>query len=96
MFQLTLTRFVLELTLLDYYCVRVAPSMLAAGALLWTLRYLQRGDWSIDLVYHTSYPEKQLVSIVYRITDLVQEFSLRRRDGNIFEKYASDEFFQVQ
>ena len=57
--------------------------------------YLGKGDWTPDLQYHTAYSKNQLVAIVYRLTDLVKEFAIRRKSGNIYDKYESQEFFRV-
>jgi len=93
--ELTLARFVLELTVLDYHCVPLPPSAIAAASIFWTMIYLGKGDWTPDLQYHTAYSKNQLVAIVYRLTDLVKEFAIRRKSGNIYDKYESQEFFQV-
>ena len=92
---MTLARFVLELTVLDYHCVPLPPSAIAAASIFWTMIYLGKGDWTPDLQYHTAYSKNQLVAIVYRLTDLVKEFAIRRKSGNIYDKYESQEFFQV-
>lgn len=50
---LTLARFILELSLLDYSTITLSDSKQAAAALYLAFRMVKHGDWTDSLVYYT-------------------------------------------
>ena len=77
--------------------ITVRPSKLAAAAILWTLLYLGKSDWNISLEYHTSYEKKELIKLVFQITDLVITVPMSEGTScTVYEKYSSEAFFQVR
>ena len=59
-FQLTLARYVLELSLMEYQFVGVSPSKLAAAALLWSLLHFKQ-NWVRKTITINLYENRGLI-----------------------------------
>jgi len=67
---LTLARFILEMSLIEYDFIDCRDSMMAAAALLVALKVLKvENAWSPILMYHSSYAAKDLVDLAHRLYD---------------------------
>lgn len=91
--QLTLARYVLELTLMEYQFVRESASKMAAATLLWTLFHFGK-SWDDSLVYHTGYKKEELMDLVGSLNEMVGK-AHRRKLRTVFDKYSHENFFKV-
>lgn len=92
--QLTLARYVLELSLMEYQFVGFSASKLAASALLWSLLHFGENDWNTSLQFHTSYSREDLMASVRQLNEAVAK-APRRKLKTIFDKYSHENFFKV-
>lgn len=90
---LTLARFVLELSLLDYSLVDCRESLLAAAALLQALR-MKGKSWTPTLEFYSTYKESELVSLQQHLNRLVAQEQPSNL-GTIRSKYSHKVFFEV-
>jgi len=91
--QLTLARYVLELTLMEYQFARESASKMASAALLWTLLHFNK-TWNESLVYHTSYSREDLLPIVFKLNEMVAK-APKKKLRTIYDKYSHENFFKV-
>jgi len=91
--QLTLARYVLELSLMEYQFVSVPASKMASAAFLWSLLHFNL-DWNDSLVFHTSYERSELINLVVQLNNLVAK-APRRKLKTIYDKYSHENFFEV-
>jgi len=91
--QLTLARYVLELSLMEYQFVGVSASKIAAAALLWSLLHFKQ-NWNTDLEFHTSHLKIELMPLVKRLNEIVGK-APKRKLKTIFDKYSHENFFKV-
>ncbi|KDE06326.1 hypothetical protein MVLG_03364 [Microbotryum lychnidis-dioicae p1A1 Lamole] len=88
----TLSKFLMEVTLLDHRFLRAKPSMIAAIG-MYLARRMLGGDWNESFIYYSSYTEPQLFvptgflleSIV--ATDFDHKF--------VYKKYANKKFLKA-
>lgn len=90
---LTLARFVLESSLLDYTLVDRRESQLAAAALLQALR-MKGMAWSAALEYCTGYSESELEDLQKHLNQLLTNQQTGSLEA-IRSKYSHTVFFQV-
>jgi len=91
--QLTLARYVLELSLMEYKFIDVPASKMASATFLWSLLHFDM-DWNTSLSYHTSYKKKELLEIVEQLNIVVQK-APKRKLKTIYDKYSHENFFKV-
>lgn len=91
--QLTLARYVLELSLMEYKFIDVPASKMASATFLWSLLHFDM-DWNTSLSYHTSYQKKELLEIVEQLNIVVQK-APKRKLKTIYDKYSHENFFKV-
>ncbi|CAG5113861.1 Oidioi.mRNA.OKI2018_I69.chr2.g7951.t1.cds [Oikopleura dioica] len=91
--QLTLARYVLELTLMEYQFARESASKMASAALLWTLLHFGK-SWNDSLVYHTSYKREELLPLVFKLNEMVAK-APKKKLKTIYDKYSHENFFKV-
>jgi len=91
--QLTLARYVLELSLMEYQFVGYSASKLAASALLWSLLHFEE-NWNTSLEFHTSHKREELMPIVRILNEIIVK-APRRKLRTIFDKYSHENFFKV-
>ncbi|ORY76279.1 cyclin-like protein [Leucosporidium creatinivorum] len=88
----TLSKFLMEVTLLDHRFLRAKPSMIAAIG-MYLARRMLGGEWNESFIYYSSYTEAQLLvpsgflleSIV--ASDFDQKF--------VYKKYANKKFLKA-
>lgn len=68
---LTLARYILEMSLMDYKVIQIRDSLTAAAALLLALRMKNVGQWTPTLVYYTGYTEQELLPLVRQLNTMV-------------------------
>jgi len=92
--ELTLARYILETSLLDYTLIGTPDSLLAAGSLLLALDMLGI-KWNDTLVYYTGYERRNLISVRSHLASLIQSVQKNRQTRTIFSKYSHEVFHQV-
>ncbi|CAG2104075.1 unnamed protein product [Medioppia subpectinata] len=89
---LTLARFVLEMSLLEYEIIEEADSRVAAAALLLALRMMGEHNWTETLEYYTGYKESELTILMYRLNEILLT---QTKAKTIRNKYSHSIFFSV-
>ncbi|EAU85496.2 cyclin [Coprinopsis cinerea okayama7 len=88
----TLSKFLTEITLLDYRFLRVKPSMIAAIGMYCSRRMLG-GDWNEAFVFYSGYTEEQLIpGFDLIISKLVEENFSKLY---VCKKYANKKFLKA-
>lgn len=91
---LTLARYILEYSLMDYSTIRFSDSKLAASALLLALQMKDLGGWTPTLEYYSGYKVDEIRNIVYVLNE-----GLHRKHKEalvtIRNKYSHKIFFEV-
>ncbi|XP_014615109.1 PREDICTED: G2/mitotic-specific cyclin-B3 [Polistes canadensis] len=91
---LTLARYILEYSLMDYSAIRFSDSKLAASALLLAFQMKDLGGWTPTLEYYSGYKVDEIRNIVYVLNE-----GLHRKHKEalvtIRNKYSHKIFFEV-
>ncbi|KAJ7274453.1 cyclin-like protein [Mycena haematopus] len=88
----TLSKFLTEVTLLDYRFLRARPSLVAAVG-MYCARKMLDGDWNEAFVFYSGYMEDQLVQ-GHEI--LVEKLTERNFDGQyVYKKYSHRKFLKA-
>ncbi|KAI4503718.1 hypothetical protein M0802_001121 [Mischocyttarus mexicanus] len=91
---LTLARYILEYSLMDYSTIRFSDSKLAASALLLALQMKDLGGWTPTLEYYSGYKVDEIRNIVFVLNE-----GLHRKHKEalvtIRNKYSHKIFFEV-
>ncbi|RWS12217.1 G2/mitotic-specific cyclin-B3-like protein [Dinothrombium tinctorium] len=78
---LTLARYVLEMSLMEYDLIEERDSLIAAASLLLALKMkgVNDGKWSSTLEFYSGYSEEELTPITYKLNDVIstQKSNLR-------------------
>ncbi|XP_064456039.1 G2/mitotic-specific cyclin-B3-like isoform X2 [Ornithodoros turicata] len=90
---LTLARYVLELSLLDYTLIDRRESLLAAAALLQALR-MKNLQWNCTLEYYSGYKESELLDLQHHLNKLIAEKQSPSLE-TIRSKYSHKVFYEV-
>lgn len=92
--DLTLTRFILEMSLMDYDLIDASDSALAAAALFFTR--IIRGDptWSPTLQYYSGYTMEDLYHLVHHLHNMILQ-PPKDHLKTIRNKYSHKVFFEV-
>ncbi|KAI9356985.1 cyclin-like protein [Zopfochytrium polystomum] len=88
----TLAKYFMEITLVDYRCLAMTPSLVAAASLLLARRMLNRGEWHDSLVYYSGYTEAELTSCVSLILRFLHEPT---KFDAVHRKYAAKRFLKA-
>ncbi|KAF8591142.1 hypothetical protein K439DRAFT_1328105 [Ramaria rubella] len=88
----TLSKFLMEVTLLDYRFLRVKPSMVAAVG-MYSARRMLGGDWNEAFVYHSGFIEAQLRPGHDLLVNKLMEPNFDTQ--YIFKKYSNKKFLQA-
>ena len=64
---LTLARFILETSLMDYDLLDVKDSLMAASALMLAFQMQNTSDWSPTLQYYSSFAKEDLRQTTHRL-----------------------------
>lgn len=89
---LTLARYILEYSLMDYSTIRISDSKIAAAALLLALRMKDLGGWTSTLEYYSGYKVDDIRDIVHLLNQ-----GLHRKETltTVRNKYSHKIFFEV-
>ncbi|KAA1467464.1 hypothetical protein DENSPDRAFT_768964 [Dentipellis sp. KUC8613] len=88
----TLSKFLTEVTLLDWRFVRVKPSMVAAVG-MYTARQMLGGDWNEAFVYYSGFTEEQLIPGHQMMMEKLTEGGFEKQ--YVCKKYAHKKFLKA-
>ncbi|XP_013779843.1 G2/mitotic-specific cyclin-B3-like [Limulus polyphemus] len=91
---LTLARYILETSLMDYDLIDTRDSMVAAAALYLAIQMKNLGEWSPTLEYHSGYNASDLENLVLRLNKLITT-PLHKNLQTVRTKYSHKVFFEV-
>lgn len=92
---LTLARYILETSLLEYDFVPVRPSMIAAACLFLALPMKDlRSEWTPTLVHYTGYTQEDVSELVASLNVLIS-VQPKKNLKTIHSKYSHPVFFEV-
>lgn len=91
---LTLARFILETSLLEYEMIEIPDSLIAAAALLLALKMKNLEGWTPTLEFYSGYKETELIDLMYRLNSLISAAPPKNLQ-TIRTKYAHKVFFEV-
>nr|XP_055029787.1 G2/mitotic-specific cyclin-B1-like isoform X2 [Misgurnus anguillicaudatus] len=83
-----LAMFLMELAVLDYDLVHVAPSLIAAAAFASSLRILGSGEWSSILQHYTGYKEETLAPVMQGIVRMLEKVTEECKLQEMKSRYA--------
>lgn len=83
-----LATFLMELAVLDYDLVHVAPSLIAAAAFAASLRILGSGEWSSVLQHYTGYEEETLAPVMQGIVRMLEKVTEKCKLQEMKSRYA--------
>ncbi|RYP48955.1 hypothetical protein DL768_005227 [Monosporascus sp. mg162] len=89
----TLSKYFLEVTLMDERFVSSPPSYIAAGAHCLSRLILEKGDWTPAHVHYSGYTFSQLKPLVGMILDCCR--IARKHHAAVYEKYADRKYKRV-
>ncbi|TFK27205.1 cyclin [Coprinopsis marcescibilis] len=88
----TLSKFLTEVTLLDWRFLRVKPSMIAAIGMYCSRRMLG-GDWNEAFVYYSGFTEEQLIPGFNMLVQKLAEDNFSKQ--YVCKKYANKKFLKA-
>ncbi|QQP37751.1 Cyclin B1 [Caligus rogercresseyi] len=101
----TLAKFIMELSLVEYKLAHIYPSMLAAGALAYSMRVLEEDKsltleemWTPTLVHYSTYAIDDILPLVKELAKLVQKTVNAPKDAKLMQvrkKYAGRKYFGI-
>jgi cyclin B len=92
---LTLARYILETSLLEYDFVPVRASKMAAACLSLAMEMKNfRNKWTPTLVYYTGYTREELFELVTKLNVLLSG-QPKKNLKTVHSKYSHSVFFQV-
>lgn len=91
--ELTLARYILETSLMDYDLIDILDSKLASAALFLAIK-MSNQDWTSTHEYYTGYTERDLKDLVYSLNKLISA-PLNSHLQTIRTKYSHKVFFEV-
>lgn len=97
MVVLTLARYILETSLMNYNCITIPDSILAAAALYLALKMKNIGGWTPTLEFYSGYKLEDILETAILLNkDLhVKELKPRVNLKTIYNKYSHKVFFEV-
>ncbi|KAI0671587.1 cyclin-like protein [Trametes maxima] len=88
----TLSKFLTEVTLLDYRFLRVKPSLVAAIG-MYTARKMLGGDWNEAFVYYSGFTEEHLLPGHKLLVEKLAEDEFAQQ--HVCKKYATKKFLKA-
>lgn len=88
----TLSKFLMELTLLDHRFLRAKSSMIAAIG-MYTARRMLGADWSDAFVFYSGYTEAQLITPMTFLIEFLSTDGFE--DRFVYKKYANRKFLKA-
>lgn len=92
--MLTLARYILETSLLEYDFVPVRASKMAAACLCLAMAMKDMNEWTPTLIYYTGYARDDLSELVAKLNLLIS-VQPKRNLKTVHSKYSHPVFFQV-
>ncbi|XP_046675720.1 G2/mitotic-specific cyclin-B3 isoform X1 [Homalodisca vitripennis] len=91
---LTLARFILEFTLMDYSVVFLSDSKLAAAALYLAFKMKKEQEWDDTLVHFTGYRIEDFIDIAHALNNILHQ-KPRQCTQTVRNKYSHKVFYEV-
>ena len=91
---LTLARYILETSLLEYDYVTIKASKIASACLLLAMLMKGMNEWTPTLVHYTQYTRDDLTELVTGLNLLIGS-QPKRNLKTVHSKYSHTVFFQV-
>lgn len=91
---LTLGRYILERSLMDYRFTQQRDSKMAAASLLLALSIKKTSLWNTTLVHYTGYGKEELLPLVYRLNKMISS-KPHKSLTTIHSKYSHKVFHEV-
>lgn len=91
---LTLSRYLLELSLQEARFVDTRPSKIAAACLCLALKLKDECKWDVNFSYHTGYDERQISAIVQQLNIMMKD-APKSKLQTIRTKYSHSIFYEV-
>lgn len=88
----TLSKFLMEVTLLDHRFLRVKPSMIAAVG-MYLARRMLGGDWNESFVFYSRYTESQLAQPTSYVLSAIAADSFEERF--VYQKYSGKKYLKA-
>ncbi|XP_060064040.1 G2/mitotic-specific cyclin-B3-like [Ylistrum balloti] len=90
---LTLARYILELSLMEYDFLKYRESEMASACLCLAFRMKKCGEWNKTLEYYTGYQDDQLLPLMQQLNTMLESPS--RQLTTIKSKYSHRVFYEV-
>jgi cyclin B len=91
---LTLARYILEMSLMEYELIEERDSKVAAAALMLALQMKKKGSWTTSLEFYSGYEEMELIPLMSKLNDLISG-PIKPAVKTIKTKYSHKIFFEV-
>ncbi|KAK2158472.1 hypothetical protein LSH36_169g02012 [Paralvinella palmiformis] len=91
---LTLSRYILETSQMDYSFIQMKDSFRAAAALLLAMKMDASGQWTNTMVYYTGYTESELLPLVLQFNKMIMA-QPKSKLSTIRKKYSHRIFHEV-
>ena len=91
---LTLSRYILELSIHEAQFVDVRSSQIAAACLCLAVKMKKEGTWDATLAYHTGYSEQELMPLMESLNNMVA-VSPESKLQTVRTKYLHPIFYEV-
>lgn len=91
---LTLARYILETSLLEYDFITLKSSKMAAACLALAMAMKKLGSWTPTLEYYTGYSRTDLTELVGKLNVLIS-VQPKKNLKTIHSKYSHPVFFEV-
>jgi len=91
---LTLARFILEYTLMDYSTVCFSDSKMGAAALYLAFKMKKEHEWDNTLIYFSGYRVKDFIDVVYVLNNSLHQ-KPKQMLNTIRNKYSHKVFYEV-
>lgn len=95
--ELTLARFILEMSLMEYDLIEERESSIAAASLLLALRmkhFPSKDVWTKTLVYYSGYTEQQVLPLMFKLNKIISA-PPKQALSSIRAKYSHRVFMEV-
>ncbi|KAL4220210.1 G2/mitotic-specific cyclin-B3 [Mactra antiquata] len=90
---LTLARYILEMSLMEYEFIHKRESEMAAASLLLSLKMKKAGEWTKTLEHYTGYKEEELTMMARKLNRYITEPP--KQLTTIRSKYSHKVFYEV-
>uniref|UniRef100_A0A1B6KV70 G2/mitotic-specific cyclin-B3 n=2 Tax=Graphocephala atropunctata TaxID=36148 RepID=A0A1B6KV70_9HEMI len=91
---LTLARFILEYTLMDYSIAFLSESKLACAALFLAFKMKKEQGWDDTLIHFTGYRVEDFIDIVHVLNNILHQ-KPRQSTQTVRNKYSHKVFYEV-